>query len=159
MSSPAQDTFMGSSSVESEVIAAVATINMPVDNVQGAEDGGILDYNQVRKEEARQREARRETLRKRIADNGFALRKTLMGETIKGYYPSPLTMEEMSTEDVMSEIPDEDLPHVFFVLLVCDHYFLIRRILRSWNPRLIDVRSRSNGDTGRQLLAYLHVGY
>jgi hypothetical protein len=95
MSSSVQDTHMGSSSVESEVIAAVATINMSVDNAQSAEDGEIPDYIQVRKEEARQREVRRETLRKRIADNGFALRKTLKGETIRGYYPSPLTMEEM----------------------------------------------------------------
>jgi hypothetical protein len=112
MSSTVQDTLLGSSSVESEEIAAVATISMSVDNVQGAEDGEISDYHKVLKEEARQRKARSETVRKRIADNGFALRRTLMGETIKGYYPSPLTMEEMSIADVMSEIPDEDLPFV-----------------------------------------------
>jgi hypothetical protein len=61
---------MGSSSVEAEVIASVATIDMSVDNNQGAEDGEIPDLNQVRKEEARQREIRREILRKRIASNG-----------------------------------------------------------------------------------------
>jgi hypothetical protein len=46
-----------------------------VDKVQGAEEGKIPDYNDVRKEKARQREARCETLRKRVANNGFALRK------------------------------------------------------------------------------------
>jgi hypothetical protein len=58
MSSSVQDTPMGSSSVESEIIAAMATINMSVDNVQNAEDGEIPDYIQVRKEEALQRETR-----------------------------------------------------------------------------------------------------
>jgi hypothetical protein len=90
MSSSVQDTLMGSSSVEAEVIAAVATFDMSVDNNQGAEDSEIPELNQVRKEEARQREIRRETLRKRIASNGSALRKTLMSETIRGLYPSPL---------------------------------------------------------------------
>ena len=52
MSSPAQDTLMGSSSVNSEVIAAVANINMSVDNVDIAEDGEISDYQQVLREEA-----------------------------------------------------------------------------------------------------------
>jgi hypothetical protein len=56
MSSPVQDTLMDSSSVEAEVIAAVATIDVPVDNNQGAsEDGKIPDLNQVRKHEARAR--------------------------------------------------------------------------------------------------------
>jgi hypothetical protein len=35
-----------------------------------------------------------------------------MGETIKDYYLSPLTMKGMSIADLMSEIPDEDLPFV-----------------------------------------------
>ncbi len=93
MSSRVQDALMGSSSVESEVFAAVATIDMSEDNVQNAEGGENTDFIQVLKERARQRKARREAVRKRIAENGFALRRTLMGESIKRYYPSPLTME------------------------------------------------------------------
>jgi hypothetical protein len=112
MSSSVQDTLMGSSSVEAEVIAAVATIDMSVDNHQGAEDGEILDLNQVRKEEARQCEIKRETLRKRLASNGSALRKALNSEKIRGLYSSPLREVEMSIADMMSEIPDGDLPHV-----------------------------------------------
>ena len=58
MSTPVQDTSMGSSSVNSEVIAAVANINMSVDDVDIAEDGEISDYQQVLREQARQRKAR-----------------------------------------------------------------------------------------------------
>ncbi len=64
MSSPVPDALMGSSSVEAEAIAAVATIDMSVDNNQGAEDGEVPNLIEVRKEESRQREIRRETLRK-----------------------------------------------------------------------------------------------
>ena len=53
MSSTAQDTLMGSASVEAEAIAAMATIDMSVDNTQGAEDGEVPDLIEVRKEEAR----------------------------------------------------------------------------------------------------------
>jgi hypothetical protein len=120
---------MGSSSVESEVIAAVATINMSVDSVQSAEDGETPDYIQVRKEETRQREARRETLRKRIAENGFALQRMLMGKTIKGYHQSPLTMKEMSIADVLSEIPDEDL---HFVSSVKNRIYMPAEFFQKW---------------------------
>ncbi len=72
----------------------MAIIDMSVDNTQDAEDGEVPNLIEVRKEEARQREIRRETFRKRLAENGSALRKTLMSETIKELYPSPLRMEE-----------------------------------------------------------------
>ncbi len=48
-------------------------------------------------------------LRDLISENGFALRRELKIESIKGYFPSPLEMEEMSVEDIMTEIPVEDL--------------------------------------------------
>jgi hypothetical protein len=87
---------------------------MSVNNDQGAEDGEVPDLIEVRKEESRQREIKRETFRKRLASNGSALRKTLTSEPIKGLYSSPLLvrMEEMSITDIMSEITDEDLPQV-----------------------------------------------
>jgi hypothetical protein len=52
MSSSVQDTLMGLSSVEAEAIAAVATIDMSVDNNQGAEDGEVPDLIEVRKKES-----------------------------------------------------------------------------------------------------------
>ena len=68
---------MGSASMEAEAIAAMATIDMSVDDNQGAEDGEVPDLIEVRKEEARQREIKRDTFRKRLANNGSALRKIL----------------------------------------------------------------------------------
>jgi hypothetical protein len=129
MSSPVPDALMGSTSVEAEAIAAVATIDMSVDNNQGAEDGEVPDFIEVRKEESRQREIRRETLRKRFASNGSALRKTLTSETIKGLYPSPLLMEEMSIADIMSDFPDEDLPHVGTIQ---DRVYMTADFFRKW---------------------------
>ena len=120
---------MGSPSMEGETIAAMATIDMSVDNTQGAEDGEVPDLIEVRKEESRQREIMRETLRKRLAENGTALRKTLVGETIKGLYPSPLRMEELSIADIMSEIPDEDLPHVGTIQ---DRIYMTANFFQKW---------------------------
>ncbi len=68
-------------------------------------------------------------MRKIIADNGFALRKTLMGEIIKGYYPSPLNMEEMSIADLMSKIPDEDL---LFVSSIKDRIYMPAEFFQKW---------------------------
>jgi hypothetical protein len=121
---------------------------MSLDNVQGAEDGKISDYHQVLKEEARQRKARGEAVRKRIADNGFALRRTLMGETIKGYYPSPLTMEETSIADVMSEIPDEDLP---FVSSVKDWIYMPAEFFQKWVRPTIRVQKALKQSQDREL--------
>ena len=129
MSSSAQDASMSSSSVESETIASMATIDMSVDNVHNAEDGEAMNPFQVLKERARQQKARSEVVRKRIAENGFALRRTLMGESIKRYYSSPLAMEEMSIADIMSEIPDEDLP---FVSSVKDRIYMPAEFFQKW---------------------------
>jgi hypothetical protein len=148
MSSTAQDALMSSSSVESEAIAALATISMSVDNAQGAEDGEISDYQQVLKEEARQRKARSKTVRKRIADNCFALRRTLMGETIKGYYHSPLSMEEISIADVMSEIPDEDLP---FVSSINDRIYMPVEFFQKWVRPTIRVQKALKQSQDREL--------
>jgi hypothetical protein len=129
MSSTAQDAFMSSSSVESETIASMAAFNMSVDNVHNAEDGEAMNPFQVLKERAHQQKARSEVVRKRIAENGFALRRTLMGESIKRYYSSPVAMEEMSIADILSEIPDEDLP---FVSSVKDRIYMPAEFFQKW---------------------------
>ncbi len=45
-----------------------------------------------------------------------------MGETIKGYYPSPLAMEEMSIGGIITEIPVEDLRYVGSIKVGPPHY-------------------------------------
>jgi hypothetical protein len=109
MSSPAQDTLMGSSSVETEISAAPAAIGATADDIQLTEDDELYDFNEELEREASQRKAEHMALREKIAENAFALRTTLMSESIKGYYSSPLAMEEMSIEDMIAEIPAEYL--------------------------------------------------
>ena len=52
-----------------------------------------------------------------------------MSETIKGLYPSLLRMEDMSIADIVSEIPDEDLPHVGTIQ---DRVYMTADFFRKW---------------------------
>jgi hypothetical protein len=55
-------------------------------------------------------------LRKKLAQNGYAQRSVLMGERIQTHYVSPMSTEnEMSVEDILSEIPEDDLQEVAIV--------------------------------------------
>jgi hypothetical protein len=98
---------MSSSSVEAEIVAATAAVNMVVEDDQDSHDRERLLYR-----EKQEREAKRLAVRDLISENGFAMRKGLKNESIKGYFPSPLEMEEMPVEDIMAEIPVEDLLYV-----------------------------------------------
>jgi hypothetical protein len=51
-------------------------------------------------------------LREQIAASGQGMRRILVSEPVKKYFASPLAMEEMSVEDIMREIPPEDLHYV-----------------------------------------------
>ncbi len=103
---------MGSSSVETEIIAATAAVDITVDESQPDEDQDLYDYNDEIERDKHQRRMARLALRDQISENGYALRVTLNSETIKGYFPSPLAMEEMSIEDIMAEIPAKDMLYV-----------------------------------------------
>jgi hypothetical protein len=111
MSSLAQETLMGSSSVKTEIIAATAAVDIAIDEGQQSDDD-LYDYNRELERERHERRMARLALRDQISENGFALRKVLKNESIKGYFPSPLQMEEVSIEDIMTEIPVEDLRYV-----------------------------------------------
>ena len=112
MSSPVQDTHMSSSSVEAEVIAAIADVDIVVEDDQLSDDQDSHDRERLLYREKQEREMARLKLRDLISENGFALRRELKNESIKGYFPSPLEMEGMSVEDIMTEIPVEDLRYV-----------------------------------------------
>ncbi len=48
-----------------------------------------------------------------LANNGFALRSILRSEKVKGHFTSPFSKEnEMSPEDILSELPKEELHEV-----------------------------------------------
>ena len=100
-------------SVLTEPIPAPAektTVGKETDNNEMEDD--LIDYNEVDDVVNHSRETKRKILRDALAENGFALRNVLLSEPIINHYASPLAMEEMSVEDIMSEIPTEDLLHV-----------------------------------------------
>jgi len=92
MSSLAQETLMGSSSVKTEIIAATAAVDIAIDEGQQRDDD-LYDYNRELERERHERRMARLALRDQISENGFALRKALKNKSIKGYFPSPLQME------------------------------------------------------------------
>ena len=62
------------------------------------------------------REIKKLASREKLAQNGFALRTMLMDEQIPAHYVSPMSTEdEMSVEDMLLEIPEEDLQSVAIV--------------------------------------------
>jgi hypothetical protein len=62
------------------------------------------------------RETKKTALREKLAQNGYALRTMLMEEQISAHYVSPMSTEdEMSVEDILLEIPEEDLQSVAMV--------------------------------------------
>jgi hypothetical protein len=100
-------------SVSTEPIPAPAvgtTVGEETDNAEIEKD--LIDYNEVDEATNRSHETKKKLLRDALAENGFALRNVLLSEPIINHYVSPLAMEGMSVEDIMSEIPTEDLLHV-----------------------------------------------
>ena len=108
MSSPVQDAHMSSSSVEAEIVAATAAVDIVVEDGQLSDDQDSHDRERLLYIEKQEREVKRLAVRDLISENGFALRRELKNESIKGYFPSPLEGEEMSVEDIMTEIPVEN---------------------------------------------------
>ena len=136
MSSLAQETLMGSSSVETEIIAATAAVDIAIDEGQQRDDD-LYDYNRELERERHERRMARLALRDQISENGFALRKAFKNESIKGYFPSPLQMEEMSIEDIMTEISVEDLRYVGSIK---DRIYMPALFFQKWVLPTIRVR-------------------
>ena len=60
--------------------------------------------------------AQTKALREALANNGFAYRNTLRSEKVKQHFTSPFSKENaMSPEDILLEIPKEDLHEVGLV--------------------------------------------
>ena len=67
--------------------------------------------------EAEQKAAQTKALREALANSGFAYRNILRDEKAKQHFTSPFSPENpMSPEDILSEIPKEDLHEVGTVL-------------------------------------------
>jgi hypothetical protein len=90
---------------------SAADNDIVVDQPEIAEDGvDLVDYNEELERQADR--AKRKSLQEQIAATGQGMRRMLVSEPIKSYFASPLAMEEMSIEDIMREIPPEDLQYV-----------------------------------------------
>jgi hypothetical protein len=64
----------------------------------------LIDCNEDGTMAALQRETKRKLLRESLANNGYALRKQLIGKSMKSHYTSPLTGEAMSFDFSRKEI-------------------------------------------------------
>jgi hypothetical protein len=107
-----------------EVNAASAANNVDNEVVMAGEDDtdtlgddDLIDYiNEEEAAAAAEKAAARVALREMLTKNGFTLRNLLKTEQIKAHYTSPMTKEdEMSVEDILQEIPEEDLHEVGIV--------------------------------------------
>jgi hypothetical protein len=148
MSSLVPDTLMGSSSVETEIIVATAAVYIAVEEGQLSDDQDPYDRNRVLDREMHERRMARLALRDQISENGFALRKELKNESIKGYFPSPLAMEEVSIEDIMTEIPVEDLRYVGSIK---DRIYMPALFFQKWVLTTIRVRKALEQSQNGQL--------
>jgi hypothetical protein len=137
MSSLVPDALMGSSSVETEIIVATAAVDIAVEEGQLSDDQDPYDHDRVLDRERHERRIARLALRDQISENGFALRRELKNEFIKGYIPSPLEMEEMSIENIMTEIPVEDLRYVGSIK---DRIYMPASFFQKWVLPTIRVR-------------------
>ncbi len=87
MSSSDQDTHMSSSSAEAEIIAATAAVDIVVEDGQLSDDQDSHDRERLLYNKKQEREVKRRAVRDLISENGFALRRELKNESIKGYFP------------------------------------------------------------------------
>ena len=82
----------------------------------------LIDYNEVEETaadkaaKAKQKAADKKALKEMLANQGFAMRNILRENHVKAHFTSPLSTEnKMSPEDILSEIPKEDLHEVGMV--------------------------------------------
>jgi hypothetical protein len=139
MSSTQDISMDAGQSASSEAQAAVAANNLDMEfevssNEEYDPNAPLLDYNEEHPDEDDPIPALRKStsdkeavspdnrgnkklaLREKLAENGFALRTMLMDEQIQAHYVSPMSTEdEMSVEDMLAEIPEEDLQSVAIV--------------------------------------------
>jgi hypothetical protein len=107
------------SSMEIELNGADETASMEAYAANAANDGdtseedSLIDYNEEDEIEAAQKAAEQKALKEMLINNGFMLRNLLRSKKVKQHFTSPFSKEnEMSLEDILSEIPKEDLHEV-----------------------------------------------
>ncbi len=109
----------------------------------------LIDYNEVEETaaekaaKAKQKKADKEALRKMLANKGFAMRNLLRENHVKAHFTSPFSTEDqMSPEDILSEIPKEDLHEVG---VVQQRMFMPASFVQKWIIPTIRARNALNG--------------
>jgi hypothetical protein len=135
-------------STESNAANAANDVNKEVD-MSGVDDADttdedkLIDYNEQEAEEAAEKAAAKKALKEMLTNNGFTLRNILRTEHVKAHYISPLSKEdEMSVEDIVSEIPKEDLHEVG---IVQGRIFMPASFVQKWVLPAIRVRNALKG--------------
>ncbi len=83
------------------------------DEDSSEDDEELIDYNEQEEQEAARKAADLVALKEMLTSNGHTLREILRSEKVKAHYVSPFSEEDaMSTEDILQEIPKEDLHEV-----------------------------------------------
>jgi hypothetical protein len=108
----------------------------------------LVDYNEdpeedldaaLRETQAQIKELERRALREMLTKNGHTLRDILRSEKVKAHYVSPFSEENiMSIEDILQEIPKEDLHEVGAVR---DRIFMPASFVQKWLIPTIRVRN------------------
>ena len=86
-----------------------------------SEEDSLVDYNDYDDEgelitKAAQKAAEKAALKEMLINNGFKFRNLLKEEKVKQHFTSPFSKgSATSTEDILSEIPEEDLHEVGMV--------------------------------------------
>jgi hypothetical protein len=76
----------------------------------------LIDYNEQKEIEAAKKAAEQKALKEMQTNNGFTLKNILRSEKVNDHFASPFSEEnEMSLEDILSEIPKKDLHEVGMV--------------------------------------------
>ncbi len=87
-------------------------------------DEELVDYNEQEEIEAAMKAAELVAWKEILTNNGHTLREILRSEKVKSHYVSPFSIEDiMSTEDILQEIPKEDLHEVerYEIVSLCLH--------------------------------------
>ena len=94
-------------------------------------------------EETADKTATRKALKEMLVNNGFKLRNILRENRVRGHYTSPFSKENiMSLEDILLEIPKEDLHEVG---MVQGRIFMPAHFVQKWIIPTIRARNALEG--------------
>jgi hypothetical protein len=131
-----------------QTASAEAKAANAANDVDTSEEDSLVDYNEDDEVEAAQKAADQKVLKEILTNNGFTYRNILRSEKVKQHFTSPFSKENaMSPEDILSQIPKEDLHEVG---MVQRRMFMPASFVQKWIVPTIRARNALNGQ-GTQL--------